>query len=68
MNLLVPAVALGNVVLVPDVKRVTVSGMTIDIVSNSTKANPPKNEQRQQHLVGDAHASFLLLQMIIILY
>jgi len=68
MNLLVPVVALVSVVLVTDVKRVTVSGMTIDIISNTTKANPPKNKRRQLHLFADDHASFPLLQMIIMLY
>jgi hypothetical protein len=68
MNLLVLVVVLVNDIVVTGLKRVTVSVMAIDIVSNTTKANPPKNEERPLHIVGDAPAPLLLLQMIIILY
>ena len=52
--------------LVAKVERVTISGMTIDIVSNITKINPPRNEQKQVQFIGDDDTAFLLLQTITI--
>ncbi len=68
MNLLIPVVVLVDDILVTEVERLTASGMAIEIIRHTAKATPPKNEQRQLHLAGNNHASFLLLKMIPILY
>ena len=54
--------------VVTDVRRVTISGMAIDIRSNNTKASPQRYEQRQLQQHGDDHSPILLLKLITILY
>ncbi len=71
MNLLdavVILILLVGDVSAADIERVIIIGMSIDILSNTIKTNPPKNEERQVHPIGGNHPLFLLLQIIAIRY
>jgi hypothetical protein len=71
MNLLVAVViviVLVGEVSAAEVERLITIGITIDIVSNTIKSNPPRNEERQAHPLGDDRTLFLLLQIIGIRY
>jgi hypothetical protein len=68
MNLLNEVVVLADDSSVIDLVRTTVIGIAIDIRNNVAKHSPPKNKERQLQFVGDNPASFLLLQIITILY
>ncbi len=68
INLRMTVVSLADEVLVTEVERLIVNGMATDTISNITKANPPKNEERQQEFIVDDHALFLLLERIVIVY
>jgi hypothetical protein len=71
MNLLdsvVVVIVLVGDVLAAEVERLITIGITIDIVSNTIKTNPPRNVERQVHPLGDDRTPFLLLQIIGIQY
>ena len=65
MNLLVTVIVLVDDISAEEVERVIANGIATDRASNTIKARPPTNEERQRQLMGNSHASASrLLKMI----